>query len=93
MCYDAAGAESLLGQSVDRVHFDEAFAGTGASYDDVSDAYRFGAEAAADPQLRWADDDALRRRFNERYGYPEEDRMAWLGARRAVRHGLERGRG
>ncbi len=76
-----------------RAHFDEQFAGMGASYDDVADAYRFGEDAARDPELRWADDDALRRRFNARYGYPEEDRMAWLGARRAVRHGLERGRG
>jgi hypothetical protein len=76
-----------------RGHYEEHFVGMGASYDDVADAYRFGAEAAADPELRWADDDALRRRFNARYGYPEEDRLAWIGARRAVRHGLEKGRG
>ena len=76
-----------------RAHFGEHYSDSGATFDDLAAAYEFGAEARGVPELRWADDGLLRRRFNERFGYPADDRVAWLGARRAVRHGLERGRG
>jgi hypothetical protein len=73
-----------------RQHYAEHYGAGGGSYDDLADAYRFGAESAAIPELRWAGDETLRRRFNERFGYPENDRMAWLGAREAVKRGMLR---
>ena len=75
-----------------RTHFREHYADTGYAYDDVADAYRFGAEAADDPTLGDADDERLRERFNARYGYRPDDRWGWMGARRAVRYGYDRRR-
>jgi hypothetical protein len=74
-----------------RSHFSERYPDAGGSYDEMAGAYRFGADAANDPDLRDADDDTLRRRFNENHGYDPDDRWAWLGARDAVRKGMGRG--
>jgi hypothetical protein len=73
-----------------RSHFSDRYADAGSSYDEMAGPYRFGADAASDPELRDADDDTLRRRFNERHGYDPDDRWAWLGARDAVRRGMGR---
>jgi hypothetical protein len=67
-----------------RAHFAEHYADAGGDYADLAGAYRFGADAATDPELRDADDDTLRRRFNLRNGYAESDRWAWMSVRSAV---------
>lgn len=57
----------------------------------MAGAYRFGADAASDPEFADGDEERLRERFNLRYGYPADDRWAWLAARNAVRRGYEGG--
>ncbi len=75
-----------------RDHFAALYDVPGLDYADLAPVYRFGVEAAAERRYLnhdgIADETALRDRFNDRFGYPAADRLAWLGARAAVLHGL-----
>lgn len=77
-----------------RDHFLGLYDVPGLAYDDLTPAYRFGVEAAGEHRYLnhdgIADEEGLRDRFNARFGYPASDRLAWLGARAAVLHGLGR---
>jgi len=88
---DTPAADAPAADAGYRAHFGQHYADSGTSYDDLADAYRFGVDAASDPEFADGDEDRLRERFNLRYGYPADDRWAWLGARNAVRRGYEGG--
>jgi hypothetical protein len=94
------GWERMTGESTStdhdsyyRTHWTNTYKATGAEYDDLAPAYRYGTEMRNDVRYRnrdWSDvENDLRTDWDTRYG--KDSASTWEKIKAAVRHGWDRG--
>jgi len=76
-----------------RGHYRQTYGDAGLDFADWEPAYRFGYDAAYDNAYAGrgfdASEEALRRGYYQRHGYPMSDRIVWRHVRGAVQHAFE----